>query len=144
MEANNHKVFVMKEWRTAFYLPNRIYNRSVTIGAERNILLQALRERGESSGLCGFCGFKCLPTSASHLATECLRVSLKTTRMGITMHRNGGIPLSRIKFSYQFVSFPRLCVVLYTPYRHIKSLQTFPIMLPWFHNSQLFIGSLNS
>ena len=57
MEANNHKVFVMKEWRTAFYLPDRIYNRSVTIGAERYILLQ---ERGESSGLCGFCGFQML------------------------------------------------------------------------------------
>lgn len=142
MEANNHKVFVMKEWRTAFYLPNRIYNRSVTIGAERNILLQALRERGESSGLCGFCGFKCLPTSASHLATECLRVSLKTTRMGITMHRNGGIPLSRIKFSYQFVSFPRLCVVhALSPHKKSSDIPHHATMVSQF---TAVIGSLNS
>lgn len=60
MEANNHKVFVMKEWRTAFYLPNRLYNRSVTIGAERYILLRALREKGESSGFCGVCGVQML------------------------------------------------------------------------------------
>ena len=104
MEANNHKVFVMKEWRTAFYLPNRIYNRSVTIGAERCISFGRFGREESLLDCVGLWGSNAYQRVHLTWRQKYLRVSLKITRMGSTMYRNGGIPLSRIKFSYQFIS----------------------------------------